>query len=388
MASEARQTAYDIFHLACELAPQERAAYLDKACAGNDELRHEIEDLLKHYEDQDTFLEKPALHDAARQLANEITMPESQTEPQISSLHDGDRRIGPYRIISQLGRGGMGVVYLAEDTENDRQVAIKVLPRDFLRDEDRLARFNREARMLEELRHLKHPNIAEIYEQTEHDGKPCLVLEYVPGETLEDRLNNGRLTVAESLQIARQIADALATAHQQHIVHRDLKPANIKITPEGMVKVLDFGLAKRFYPDFTDEEADEFHTRSLSLTESGMLIGTPAYMSPEQWDGKEIDQRSDLWAFGCLLFEMLTGLQPFARKTRAETMKSVFEASPDWQALPQRTPIIIQDLLRNCLQKDLGVRLQDAEKARRAITSSLNSHGFGLSLLLKSWKWK
>jgi serine/threonine-protein kinase len=384
MASEVRRTVDDIFHIVCDLEPEARDEYLDTACAGNDQLRNEIEELLKHYESADTFLEKPALHDAAQQLAKEIT---SQDLP-ADTLREGDWMIGPYRILDQIGKGGMGVVYLADDTQNDRQVAIKVLPADFILDEDRLARFNREARMLEELKRLKHPNIAEIYEQTEHDGKPCLVLEYVPGVTLADRIDHGPLPIAEALRIGSQVADALVVAHRQHIVHRDLKPANIKITPESKVKVLDFGLAKRFYPDSTEDNASEFHTRSLSLTESGMLIGTPAYMSPEQWDGKEIDQRTDLWAFGCLLFEMLTGHPPFARKTRTETMKAALRASPGWQSLPQDTPLIIQDLLRKCLQKDINLRLQDAEEAQRAIAEAIGRKKFAPLLFAKSQAWR
>ena len=382
--SEIRQTLDDIFHVACELEPQKRAEFLDTACAGNAPLRAEIEDLLKNYEDSDTFLEKPVLHDVAQRLAKEITSRRAPSD----TLREGDWMIGRYRILGELGRGGMGVVYLAEDTQQNRQVAIKVMPEDFIFDEDRLARFNREARMLEELRHLKHPSIAEIYEQIEYEGKPCLVLEYVPGDTLDERLQKGAMPLADALQLGLQLAGALASAHQNRIVHRDLKPANIKITPDGNVKVLDFGLAKRFYPDNAQEAIDDFHTRSLSLTESGMLIGTPAYMSPEQWDGKEIDQRTDIWAFGCLFYEMLTGNNPFARKTRAETMKAAFEDSPDWSALPEGTPIVIQDLLRKCLQKDTNSRLGDAGEAERIIAETIKENKFAFLLLIKSWIWK
>src|SRR5262249_27957466 len=161
------------------------------------------------------------------------------------------------------------------------------------------------------------------------------------------------------------------SAHQQLIVHRDLKPANIKITPEGQVKILDFGLAKRFQDETANEEAGEARTRSLSLTESGMLLGTPAYMSPEQWNGQTIDQRTDLWAFGCALFEMLTGQPPFAGKSRAETMKAVFDANPNWRALPAATPLIIQGLLLRCFQADVTQRLQSAKEARRSIAEAI-----------------
>lgn len=387
MASEVRQTVEDIFQTACELTLEERAAYLDRACADDEKLRHEVEELLKYHEPGATFLEKPALQDAARQLANRLTLSAGQqTTP--DTLREGGWMLGPYRIINQLGKGGMGVVYLAEDTRDEKLVAIKLLPKDFDLDEDRLARFSREGRMLEELKSLKHPNIAEIYEQTEYDGKPCIVLEYVPGDTLAERLRDKPLPIAEALQIGLQIADALQSAHQQRIVHRDLKPANIKITPEGQVKVLDFGLAKRFHPDFSDAETGELQARSLSLTESGMLIGTPAYMSPEQWNGQTVDQRADLWAFGCLIYEMLSGRPPFAGATRAETMKRVFDASPDWQALPSNTPLVIQNLLLRCFQRDANQRLQNAGEARSAVAEAITRNRFAPLLYLKTWFWK
>lgn len=383
-----RQTVEDIFQTVCELPPADRGAYLDRACSGDEALRREVEELLRFHESHETFLEKPALQDAARQMANRLTASNDQEKILPDTLREGDWMFGPYRILDQLGKGGMGVVYLAEDTRDGKWVAIKVLPKDVDLDEDRLARFSREGRMLEELKSLKHPNIAEIYEQAEYDGKPLIALEYVPGETLADRLRNGPLPIPETLRIALQIADALQSAHQRHIVHRDLKPANIKITPEGQVKVLDFGLAKRFQADLVDAETGESRTRSMSLTESGMLIGTPAYMSPEQWNGQEIDQRTDLWAFGCLLYEMLTGEAPFSGKTRAETMKAVLDASPDWQALPPGTPLVIQNLLLRCFYRDANQRLQSAKDARRMIAEAISENRFALLLYLKTWFWK
>jgi serine/threonine protein kinase/Flp pilus assembly protein TadD len=388
MASEIRQTVEDLFQTVCELAPEERAAYLDRVCADDEGLRREVEELLKYHNPDETFLENPALQDAARRMANHPPPPDSQQITRADTLREGDWMLGPYRILDQLGKGGMGVVYLAQDTRDGRQVAIKVLPKDYDLDEDRLARFSREGRMLEELKSLKHPNIAEIYEQAEYDGKPCIVLEYVPGDTLADRLSHGPAPIAEALQIGLQIADALQSAHQQGIVHRDLKPANIKITPEGRVKVLDFGLAKRFQAEVANAEASELRTRSLSLTESGMLIGTPAYMSPEQWEGKQIDQRTDIWAFGCLLFEMLSGQPPFARKTRPEIMKAVCEADVSWSALPSDTPLLILDLLRRCLNRDLNSRAQQAGEVRRLIVEALGGRKLALWLFFKSLLWK
>ncbi len=380
-----RQTVEDIFQTVCELPPTDRAAYLDRACSGDEALRYEVEELLKYHESHETFLENPALQDAARQMATYLAASGDRKDDLSDTLREAEWMLGPYRVLDQLGKGGMGVVYLAEDTRDEKRVAIKVLPKDVDLDEDRLARFNREGRMLEELKSLKHPNIAEIYEQTEFDGKPCIVLEYVPGDTLAQRLRKGPLPIPETLQIGLQIADALVSAHQRLIVHRDLKPANIKITPEGQVKVLDFGLAKRFQADLPDAEKGELRTRSMSLTESGMLIGTPAYMSPEQWNGQAIDQRTDLWAFGCVLYEMLTGQPPFTGKTRAETMKTVLDANPSWQALPAGTPLVIQNLLLRCFQPDANRRLQSATYARRAIAQAIAENKFAPLLYLRTW---
>jgi serine/threonine protein kinase/Flp pilus assembly protein TadD len=382
---EIRQTVEDLFQTVCELPPEDRDAYLDHACSGDKALRREVEELLKFHESHDTFLEKPALQDAARQMANHLASSEDWKEIQSDTLREGDWMLGPYRILEQLGKGGMGVVYLADDTRDGKWVAIKVLPKGVDLDEDRRARFSREGRMLEELKRLKHPNIAQIYEQAEYDGKPCIALEYVPGATLAERLHKGPLPIPEALQIGLQIADALESAHQQHIVHRDLKPANIKITPEGQVKILDFGLAKRFQGEIASEEAGEMQTRSMSLTESGMLLGTPAYMSPEQWNGQKIDQRADLWAFGCVLFEMLTGQPPFAGKSRAETMKAAFDANPNWQHLPSGTPLVVQGLLLRCFQADVNQRLQSAKVAHLSIAEAISESKFAPLLYLKTW---
>src|SRR5262245_19763783 len=379
MDSDIRITAEDIFHRAADLPAKDRKRYLDRACNGNDPLRREVEELLSFDESDATFLEKPALEEAVRELAHS----KSRAEGNADTLREEEWRLGPYRVLHQLGKGGMGIVYLAIDTRNQRQVAIKVLPKGRESEEDSLARFIREGRMLSEL---NHPNIAKIYDQFESDGKPCIVLEYVPGDTLADRLRSRALPMGESLQYALQIADALKAAHDRRIVHRDLKPANIKITPEGKIKILDFGLAKRFYGE--TQPGGEHNTRSLSVTESGMLIGTPAYMSPEQWNGQSIDQRADLWAFGCLIYEMLSGRPPFAGNTRAETMKRVFDASPDWQALPSNTPLVIQNLLLRCFQRDANQRLQNAEEARRTVAEAITANRFALLLYLRTWFWK
>src|SRR5262245_7064593 len=379
MDSDIRITAEDIFHRAADLPAKDRKRYLDRACNGNDPLRREVEELLSFDESDATFLEKPALEEAVRELAHS----KSRAEGNADTLREEEWRLGPYRVLHQLGKGGMGIVYLAIDTRNQRQVAIKVLPKGRESEEDSLARFIREGRMLSEL---NHPNIAKIYDQFESDGKPCIVLEYVPGDTLADRLRSRALPMGESLQYALQIADALKAAHDRRIVHRDLKPANIKITPEGKIKILDFGLAKRFYGE--TQPGGEHNTRSLSVTESGMLIGTPAYMSPEQWNGQSIDQRADLWAFGCLIYEMLTGRAPFAGKNRAETMKAAIAANPDWNALPKTTPLVVQYLIRQCFDRNPASRLADAGEARRMVAEAVSQNRFAFILFVKSQVWR
>ena len=265
-------------------------------------------------------------------------------------------RVGPYDIQSALGAGGMGEVYRARDHRLGRDVAIKILPALFTSDPDRLARFEREARVLASL---NHPNVAAIYGIEEAGGVRALVLELVDGETLADRIVR-RLTVREALDIARQVADALDAAHEKGIVHRDLKPGNVMITRDGVVKVLDFGLAKS-----TDETSpslpDVTHSPTLTVgaTRRGVLLGTAAYMSPEQARGQVVDKRTDVWAFGCLLYEMLTGRRVFAGETVTDTLAAVIEREPDWSALPQTTPPGIRQLLKRCVAKSLKRRLRD-----------------------------
>lgn len=391
MASEIRQTAEDIFHAACTLPAEDRPAFLERVCGGDLHLREEVEELLRHDSETEGFLAIPPAMGAGRQMAERAlareTQPDSLRSELLAAEPDEQGMIGPYRIIEKLGQGAMGVVYLGEEASG-RRVAIKVLPKDIHLDRDRLARFDREARMLEELRSLKHPNIAEIFNQVDIDGRPCIILEYVPGRTLAEVLDAGPLALPEALRLALQIADGLKAAHLKRIIHRDLKPANIKITPEGQVKILDFGLAKHFHPELSEGSAAGRPTRSMSLTDSGIVLGTPAYMSPEQWNGGALDHRADLWAFGCLLYEMLTGKHPFARATRAETMKAVLHDPPDWQALPAETPLRIQNLLRQCLRKEVGARLGDPAEAFHEIAGSMHLEGSTLSLLLRSWTWK
>ncbi len=269
-------------------------------------------------------------------------------------------RIGPYEIIAPLAAGGMGEVYRARDTKLGREVALKLLPPVFSTDSDRVARFEREARLLAAL---NHPHIGAIYGFENADNTPALVLELVEGDTLEDRLRLGRLPLPEALALAQQIADALDAAHRAGIIHRDLKPSNIKITPDGAVKVLDFGLAKDLAAEVSDPNSSESPTM-VGATMVGVILGTAAYMSPEQARGKRIDKRTDIWAFGCVLFEMLTGSSAFGREGVTDTLAAVVRAEPEWRSLPADIPDSIRRLLARCLQKDERRRLHDIADAR------------------------
>jgi len=283
----------------------------------------------------------------------------------------GGTKLGSYEIVAQIGAGGMGEVYEAHDTKLGRDVAIKVLPEAFAHDPQRLSRFQREAKMLASL---NHPNIATIHGLEESQGTHYLVMELVPGETLRERVaREGALPVDEALGIARQIAEALEAAHEKGIVHRDLKPANVKVTPEGKVKVLDFGLAKAFAGDTETSDPPNSPTLSHAATMQGVILGTAAYMSPEQARGKVTDKRTDIWAFGCVLYELLTGKAAFSGEDITDILAAVVRAEPDWSELPQATPSKIRDLLRRCLQKDKTLRLRDAGDARIEIHEILTA---------------
>jgi serine/threonine protein kinase len=271
-------------------------------------------------------------------------------------------RLDSCEILELLGSGGMGEVYRGRDTKLGRDVAVKALPEQFAHDRERMARFEREAQALAAL---NHANIAVIHELKEVGVAKYLILELVEGETLAEILAKGPLPVDDALAIARQIAEAVEAAHDQGIVHRDLKPANIKITPEGRVKVLDFGLAKIFESPKTSQNLSRSPTLSGLNTAGGMLLGTAAYMSPEQVRGKDVDRRADVWAFGCILYEMLTGRKAFAQgETVADTLAGILARNPDWTALPEDTPARIRALLERCLRKDPQRRLQYVGNAR------------------------
>ena len=280
--------------------------------------------------------------------------------------------IGPYEITGPLGAGGMGEVYRARDKKLSRDVALKILPDLFASDADRLARFEREATVLASL---NHPNIGAIYGFEESAGKKALVLELVEGDTLADRIMRGPIPIDEALPIARQICDALEAAHEHGVVHRDLKPANIKVRADGTVKVLDFGLAK-----LVEGPAQAGHyvldsptITSPAATGVGVIMGTAAYMSPDQARGRPADKRADLWAFGCVLYEMLTGKRAFESSEVSDTLALILTKDPDWSMLPQSTPPVVRTLLRRCLEKDRRRRLADASDARLEIEEAITN---------------
>ena len=273
-------------------------------------------------------------------------------------------RFGPYEVSVQIGVGGMGEVYRARDTKLGRDVALKILPPAFTSDADRVARFEREARLLASL---NHPHIGAIYGFEDAGNVPALVLELVEGDTLDVRVLRGPLPFSEALAIAQQIADALDAAHGSGIIHRDLKPSNIKITPDGVVKVLDFGLAKALAAEGSAPDLSKSPTMTAVGTNVGVILGTAAYMSPEQARGKALDKRTDIWAFGCVLYELLAGRLAFKGETFSDTIATILEREPDWAALPPATPATIRSLLRRCLEKDQKRRLRDIGDARHAI---------------------
>ena len=289
------------------------------------------------------------------------------------------QRLASYEIISPLGAGGMGEVYRARDSKLDRDVAIKILPHAFAADADRVASFEREAKTLATR---NHPHIAQIYGVEEGQvGQAgpvkALVMELVEGETLADRIARGALPVEDALTIARQLAEALEAAHERGIIHRDLKPANIKVRGDGTVKVLDFGLAKGIESPHGNSVATASPTiTSPAMTHAGVILGTAAYMSPEQARGRPVDKRADIWAFGCLLYEMLTGRPAFPGATIADTIGAILEREPTWDALPPMTLPAVRRLLRRCLEKDPTQRLRDIGDVRHDLEVAVATWGW------------
>lgn len=351
------KTIEETFHAALERDPTERSRYLDSVCANDPELRREVDSLLSESSQTGSFMERPAADFAAASLGSR---PKALAGTSLKH----------YRIGPLLGAGGMAEVYRARDTKLERDVAVKVLHSVHFFDKDRLDRLYREARLLASL---NHPNVAAVYGLEESNGTCALILELVEGQTLSERIAQGSLPVETTIDIARQIAAGVSAAHAKGIIHRDLKPSNIKITPDGTVKVLDFGLAKLLQPADSERETME------SISRQGLVVGTLAYMSPEQARGKPIDARTDVWAFGCVLYETLTGTPAFQGETLTDIIVKIASEEPDWNRLPrfpQTGSVELQRITRKCMQKDPESRYQslrevavDLESVRRGLSA-------------------
>ena len=343
MSSERWRRIDDLCNAALACAEDDRAAFLENACEGDETLKREVESLLAHDLKATGFLSKPAV------VSVDLTALDRQKGTLVG------QRFGAYEIRALLGVGGMGEVYRAHDGTLGRDVAIKVLPPALTADPERRARLEREARMLAAL---NHPHIGAIYGVEEAHGVRGLVLELVEGETLAEKIaaSHRGLPLPDVRAIARQVIEALDAAHEKGIVHRDLKPANITITPDGVVKVLDFGLAKTATPSLTHPD--------LSESGPGVILGTAAYMSPEQARGHGVDKRGDIWAFGCVLYEMLTGRLAFSGETLSDRIAKILEREPDWSALPAKTPASLRRVLLHCLAKDPKLRVRDIGDVR------------------------
>jgi eukaryotic-like serine/threonine-protein kinase len=351
----------ELYHAAGLLKDNARASFLAAATEGDEELRLDVESLLVSGGSSPGFLDEPVQTGGAAARISDA-----------SSL--SGRRIGTYAIHERIGAGGMGEVYRAHDSKLHRDVAFKVLAADLIgesdqQQQDHLRRFRSEAHALAAL---NHPNIAAIYGLEEADGVTALVIELVDGSTLADRIRHGAVPVEEALPVARQIAEALEAAHARGIVHRDLKPANIKLRSDGTVKVLDFGLAKAVGPAAGVRDVAQGANTAPPATATGIIVGTAAYMSPEQAAGKTVDHRSDIWAFGCVLFEMLTGRAAFAGDTLTDTLAAVMRAEPEWSRVPFGVTARLHELLRRCLRKDPRQRLQAIGDARVALEEVLS----------------
>ena len=296
-------------------------------------------------------------------------------------------RLGAYEIKSALGAGGMGEVYRAKDTKLGRDVALKILPSSFTNDPERVARFRREAQVLASL---NHPHIAQIYGLDESGGTQFLILELVDGESLDRRIARGPIPVDEALGITRQIAEALEAAHEKGIIHRDLKPANIAATTDGQVKVLDFGLAKAL--ETVSGSSDLINSPTITspamMTGVGVILGTAAYMAPEQAKGRAADKRSDIWALGCVLYEMLTGVRAFGGEDVSDTLANVLKTDPNWNAIPAAVGEPIRALLRRCLDKDRNRRVSDASTVRFVVTEPEPSASAAATSVVPAVRWR
>jgi len=343
MDSERWQHIERLYHSILEKKVNERAAFLDQACAGDEGLRREVESLLSYEGAAADFIETPALEVAAKAMAKD--------QSAVAATPLAGQTINQYRIISRLGAGGMGEVYLAEDTRLGRRVALKFLPELLTQDKKHLHRFEQEARAVAVL---SHPNVCTIHEVIETaDRRHCIVMEYVDGMTLRERMAEGPMKVGEAIDIVIEIASALATAHASGIVHRDIKPENVMLRRDGYVKVLDFGLAKLTEVD----NSPEAETKPTMLhTSPGEVMGTVAYMSPEQARGVTVDARSDVWSLGVLLYEMLSGQKPFQGETPTDVIVSIVERAPaSLSGLAPEVPTELERIVSKALTKNPAI---------------------------------
>ncbi len=350
-----------LYNSALEFESKPREAFLEEACAGDESLRREIDLLLARRPEAEGLFEAPAMELAAQALARDRSAEPSADLTGSTLLH--------YSVTRKIGAGGMGEVYQARDLKLNRQVALKILPDSFAHDSERLARFDREAKLLASL---NHTNIAAIYGLEEARDKKFLVLELVAGETLAQRIKKGPLPMEEALELCRQIAEGLEAAHEKGVVHRDLKPANVMIAGNDKIKILDFGLAKFLAAESAATAATQSPTITEAMTGPGMILGTAAYMSPEQANGKAVDKRADIWAFGCIVYECLTGRRAFPGDTVSETIASILGREPGWDALPATTPPAVRKLLERCLRKNPHERIHDVSDVRIEIQEALN----------------
>ena len=355
-----------LFDRALDVPAAERAAWLDETCGTNEALRQQVERLLAASDRSGPTLATGGA--MAGSLGGEVASGLSGEH----QLSEGDV-LGSYTITGPLGKGGMGTVYRARHEGLGRDVAVKALSHLVGADEADVRRFQREAQLLASL---NHPNIATVYDRLVIDGRPYLVMELVDGPTLRDRLTEGAVGPDEAMSIASQLVDALEEAHQHGVVHRDLKPANVKLTPEGRVKVLDFGLAKSIAAAHEKSKARD------ATTKTGVLLGTPGYMSPEQVRADDVDARADYWALGCIVYEMLTGVRAIGGATISEAVAAVLRDDVDWERVPSSSPPGLVTLMKRCLEKDRNARIQDSGEARAVLASAepraVSANGFWL----------
>jgi serine/threonine protein kinase len=363
MTPERWQKVEEVLQGALDRPPQDRASFLDEACAGDELLMEEATSLINAYDEAGDFIEQPAITLDARVLVG------GDLDDKIGN------EIGPYKILQRLGVGGMGEVYLAQDARLDRLVALKILPAYFASDDTRLRRFQREARAASAL---NHPNILTIHEVGNIAGVPYISTEFIDGQTIREWVNEQPLSCDEILKIAEQVASALAAAHAAGIVHRDIKPENIMRRTDGLVKILDFGIAKLMEPESADD-LNETQAGAMTRTEAGLVMGTVNYMSPEQARALPVDERTDIWSLGVVLYEMLAQRLPFTGATRLDTMVAILdrEPAPLSEVADSQYPLLLQQIVANCLRKQMTERYRTANELLAELKNVRDNAGSG-----------